>query len=344
MVEVAHTVPRVEGIGKDDIPAEILASAQPVILSGLVASWPLVQRAQSSDTAAMDYMKSFYNGRSTIVCKLPPEAQGRLFYDATCTRLEYASYIGRIDEVLDLISGGLADPNAPDFYIASNIVDTHFPKMRQDNDLTVPRALVGDFADPTTVSIWIGTATTASCHYDALDNIACCVAGRRRFTLFPPDQVENLYPGPLDPTPGGQAISLVNFNAPNFDRFPRFADALANGYVAELEPGDALYVPSMWWHHVEALAPFNLLVNYWWSDAPRFLTSGMNALYAAMLGIRDKPEHEREAWKHLFDYYIFGGSEAAASHIPDAARGFLQQLDDLSARKLRAALLNKLNR
>ena len=142
---MAKRVPRLDGINKDCIPPEILAGAQPVILSGLVGSWPLVGQAQCSDAAVMDYLKSFYNGRSTIVCKLPPEARGRLFYDATCTRLEYSSYIGRIDEVLDEIAAGLTDPQAPGFYIASNIVDTHLPGLRQDNDLCVPRAPEGSF-------------------------------------------------------------------------------------------------------------------------------------------------------------------------------------------------------
>jgi hypothetical protein len=86
------------------------------------------------------------------------------------------------------------------------------------------------------------------------------------------------------------------------------------------------------------------LVNYWWDDAPSFLTAGMNALYMAMLGIRDKSAHERNAWKHFFDYYIFNGAENSNNFIPPAARGFLAPLDRLNVRKLRALLLNKLNR
>jgi hypothetical protein len=36
--------------------------------------------------------------------------------------------------------------------------------------------------------------------------------------------------------------------------------------MVELEPGDALHIPSMWYHHVEGLEPFNMLVNYWWRE------------------------------------------------------------------------------
>jgi oxalate decarboxylase/phosphoglucose isomerase-like protein (cupin superfamily) len=49
------------------------------------------------------------------------------------------------------------------------------------------------------------------------------------------------------------------------NRFPRFQQALEAASVAGMEPGDAIFVPSMWWHHVESLASFNILVNYWWT-------------------------------------------------------------------------------
>ncbi len=332
-----------EGINPQSIPREIITLTEPVILKSLVGDWPMVHAGKISDHASADYLKSFYNGNQTIVCKIPAENNGRMFYNENCTRLDYESYRGRIDETLDLILQAAQQPGSPTYYIASNIIPTHLPGFSEQNSIVVPREPHAE-ALPDRVSVWIGGATTATCHFDALDNIACCVAGKRRFTLFAPDQVSNLYPGPLEPTPGGQVISLVDFKNPDFKQFPRFQQALENAQVAELEPGDALYIPSMWWHHVESLNSYNILVNYWWEDSPAFLTSGMNALYMAMLGIRDKPAHEREGWKHLFNHYIFDGAEKANAYIPPEGRGFLQPLDLLWVRKLRAMLLNKLNR
>ncbi|RYY76906.1 MAG: cupin-like domain-containing protein [Gammaproteobacteria bacterium] len=331
------------GIKPNEIPRELINYAEPVVFKQLVGNWPMVYAGQTSNQASVDYLKSFYNGNSTIVCKIPSENNGRMFYKENCTQLDYESFKGRIDETLDAILEGVNQPDSPAYYIASNIIDSHLPGFNDANNILIPRNMHDD-AVKERVSIWIGGATTATCHFDALDNIACCVAGKRRFTLFPPNQISNLYPGPLEPTPGGQVISLVDFKNPDFEKFPQFHKALSNAQLTELEPGDALYIPSMWWHHVESLAPYNVLVNYWWEDSPSYLTSGMNALYMAMLGIRDKSAHEREGWKHIFNHYIFEGAEKANSFIPLEAKGFLQALDKIGARKLRAFLINKLNR
>lgn len=331
------------GVDPFNIPAEVVSGSEPVILKQLVNNWSLVQAGRESNAKSVEYLKRFYNGTPTIVCKIPAENSGRMFYNEDCTELNYESFKGRIDETLDAILEGIGESDRPAYYIASNIIDTHLPGFRSENDLVFPRNKHPDAMDAR-VSIWIGGETTASCHFDALDNIACCAVGSRRFTIFPPEQIANLYPGPLDPTPGGQVLSLVDFKNPDFQKFPRFKDALLAAQVAELEAGDALFLPAMWWHHVEGLAPYNILVNYWWDDTPTFLTSGMNALYMAMLGIRDKSARERDAWKVFFDYYIFNGPEKSNHFIPPPARGFLATLDRLNVRKLRALLINKLNR
>ena len=169
-------------------------------------------------------------------------------------------------------------------------------------------------------------------------------AGRRRFTLIPPGQLPNLYIGPLELTPAGQQVSLVDLRDPDFERFPRAREALAQAQVAELDPGDAIYVPSMWWHHVEALAPFNILINHWWRDMPDYVGPPGDALLHAILNIRDLPQHERDAWRVFFDHYVFGARPDNVAHIPPDRRGVVGELNDDMARRLRQVLRNKLNR
>jgi hypothetical protein len=332
------TVTRVlEGIRPERLPLdELMVGGEPVVLKGLASQWGLVKAGRRSDGDAMDYLRSFYNGKTVGTSSGDPQIGGRLFYNEDFTELNFTPGRARLDDVLGEIQRHLHDERPPTFYIAATTIDACLPGFRQENDVSVG-------PDPL-VSIWIGNRTVASCHYDAPNNLACCVVGKRRFTMFPPAQIFNLYPGPLDPTPGGQAISLVDFANPDFERYPRFREALAAAQVAELEAGDAVFIPSMWWHHIEALSPFNTLVNYWWSSSPRFIPTPMYALYHAMWALRDRPEREKQAWKNVFDYYVFGAADRAGAHLPPQAQGILGPIDDNMARQIRAMLLNTLNR
>ena len=177
--------------------------------------------------------------------------------------------------------------------------------------------------------LWVGNRVTTPAHFDASHNLAVVVCGRRRFTLFPVEQVANLYIGPLDFAPTGAAITLARPDAPDFDAHPRLRDALANARVAELEPGDALYLPPLWWHQVESLEPLNALVNYWWVPAQlehRASAPALGALLHARLAFAALPAQERRDWRVLFDHYVFGDADPAA-HIPQARRGVLGELD-----------------
>jgi len=119
---------------------------------------------------------------------------------------------------------------------------------------------------------------------------------------------------------------------------------MAQARSAVLEPGDAIFMPSQWWHHVQGLEPFNVLVNYWWSSVPAYVPSPMQALYHALWTIRDRPEREKQAWREVFDYYVFGPADQAGAHLPPAARHVLGPVDEAMARQLRAMLMAKLNR
>jgi hypothetical protein len=177
--------------------------------------------------------------------------------------------------------------------------------------------------------LWLGNAFLTPAHIDELDNLACVVGGHRRFTLFPPEQVHNLYIGPLDVTPAGAPISLVSLKAPDFERFPRFRDALAAAQVADLEPGDALFIPAVWWHHVESFDVVNILVNYWWQQASCVQAervSPTKSLLHALLSMRHLPDAHRKAWAEMFAHFVFAPAAAAAGHLPESRQGVLGKL------------------
>jgi Cupin-like domain len=319
------------------LPAELLQSNQPVVLRGLVRHWPLVAAALQSNTQFCSYLRGFGANSKVGLWRGPPEINGRFFYNADFSGFNFQREMGGFSALLDELLARTHEANSPALYLGSTELDSAFPGLRKFNDLALPAP------DPL-VSLWLGNRGRVAAHFDLPDNIACVVAGRRRFTLFPPEQLGNLYVGPLDLTPAGQAISLVDVAQPDLVRFPRFAQALENAHTAELLPGDAVFIPSLWWHAVESLESINALVNFWWRQSPAFMDSPMNTLMLALLTLRDLPPAQRQAWKTLFEHYVFEVDAQTVAHIPPHAQGVLAAITPDRARQLRAVLLNRLNR
>jgi hypothetical protein len=333
----------IEGVRPDQIPFdELFQSNQPIILRGLVSDWGLVKAGNVSPETAMDVLQSHNSGNPVGVYVAPPESKARFFYNDDCSGFNYASQHRELSDIFSQIRDNQNNPNHPYLYMNSLTLDNCFPGLRDHNDLAFDHPL---FTHNKPLSkVWVGTESIAAAHYDVPSNLACCVLGKRRFTLFPPEQIHNLYPGPLEPTPGGQVITMVDLKNPDFERFPRVRQALDAAVVVDLEPGDAVYYPSMWWHQVEALSPFNIMINFWWLTAPAYMGNPMDIVTHAMLGLRDRPEAEKQAWREVFEYYVFGSPETPREHLPPSAQGALADLDDNMVRRLRALVKNKLNR
>jgi len=315
----------------------MLRATEPYVVRGLADAWPLVQAARRSSQEASAYLRGFYRDASVQAMLGHPDIRGRFFYNEDLTGFNYRSVRARLDGVLEELAVQAAQERPGAIYVGSTHIDATLPGLREHNDVD----LGGREA---LASIWIGNRTRIAAHYDAPDNVAVVAAGRRRFTLFPPGQLANLYVGPLDFNPAGQAISLVDFHDPDPARFPRFATALDHAQVAELEAGDAVFIPSMWWHHVEALESFNVLVNYWWRQSPDYMDTPTNTLMMALLSMRELPPEQRRHWQEIFRHYIFEPSEESLAHIPSGARYALAPLDEDGARMLRAQVLKRINR
>lgn len=235
-----------------------------------------------------------------------------------------------------LLEHGHKDP-APLLAIQSATIERCLPGLQFENTL----ALVPPQTKP---RIWIGGKATVAAHYDPSENIACCVAGKRRFTLLPPEQVTNLYVGPFELTPAGPVISMVNFSAPDYRQHPKFTMAEAAALTAELLPGDCIYIPYLWWHHVEALAPINALINYWWNATPETQSDPRAALLHAIMSLRNLPAPYRAAWHAQFEHYVFGQEDEAKAHIPEIRQGVLGKPDAGFFAQLRASLAKSLSR
>ncbi|ESQ85786.1 hypothetical protein AEAC466_01015 [Asticcacaulis sp. AC466] len=316
MAEAITSVEIRKNVDREVFLNDIKPKARPVIMKGLVADWPAVQKARLSDTALIDYIAGFYNGVPAPLFEGAPEINGRFAYNDDITGFNFKSSRAPLSDLLDWLKANLNAGNPPSKYAGSLSVSTYIPDFAKENSIAsfIPAAASIE-------SIWIGNRTCIAPHYDNPENIACVVGGARRFTLFPIEQMKNLYIGPPDMTPAGQIISLVDTRAPDLEKFPRYADAQKAAMVAELEPGDALYIPSLWWHGVESLSPLGVLVNYWWLDAPDYFAPPMHTLLHALLSLKDLPPHQRDAWKTVFDHLIFATDGDPLAHLPEAVRG-----------------------
>lgn len=319
-----------------DLDARLAGADQPFVIRGLAADWPLVKAGLQSGGEARAYLLRHRRERAFTFSLGQPGAGERLFYDDRM-EMNFRTLKGSLPEVFGAIDATEGQPGGPAIYLASIDMQHYFDGLHEANH--VPLGERKPLA-----SIWIGTPTRIAAHNDVPDNLAVCAAGRRRFTLFPPDQFANLYLGPIDHTPAGRTVSMVDLTRPDFEAFPRFREALATAQIAELEPGDALFVPSLWWHHVEALSPFNILVNYWWREVRPFLGMPQDALHHAMLAIRDLKPEAKAHWRALFDHYVFENGDEVTAHIPENARGVLAPLTAETAGSLRANILRSLSR
>jgi len=267
----------------------------------------------------------------------PASISGRFFYNDTLDGFNFESKRALLSDVLDRLCHG--NQSSPALYAGSVSLPIYLPGFSNANNV---RGLIT--VESVLESIWIGNRTCIAPHFDNTENLACVVGGRRRFTMFPPDQISNLYVGPLDLTPAGQPISLVDVRNPDLARFPRFAEALEMAEVAELSPGDAVYIPALWWHNVEALEHFNVLVNYWWRDVPDYFESPSMSLLHCLLTVKSLPPEQRRNWKAVFDYLIFQSEGPALDHLPPQVQGLFGDLTQARADRVRSILLKNLSR
>lgn len=241
--------------------ADIVPSGRPAVLRGLARDWPLVIAAREDPHKAMAMLERSASAALTDVLRADPAEEGRFHYTSDGLSLNFVRGQGNVAGLL----AGLREQESSyePFALAAQglVAESYFPGFARAH----PMPLLPRSAGP---RLWIGNAAKVATHNDPVENLAIVAAGRRRFTLFPPAAEADLYMGPDEPRPAGARVSMVHVTAPDLDRYPRFASALEVAEEAELAPGDAIFIPRDWFHHVEAVERFNVLVNYWW-DAGR---------------------------------------------------------------------------
>ena len=314
---------------------EIVPLNQPAVLRSIVADWPMVKAAGMSSNRAVAYLKSFDQQIPMYTIVGEPQIAGRFFYSDDLRGVNFQRTQASLTTVLDQLLA-LANKNeCHSIAIQAASVREALPRFEQENKLL----LLNDAIAPT---MWLGNQAVVAPHYDVHDNIACVVLGKRKFTLFPPEQIANLYMGPTLDAPGGVPISMVDLKAPDFERYPNFRTALSAAQEAVLEPGDAIFIPSPWWHAVESLDPINVLINYWWGGLQQDSLSPNHSLLHSMLTIAKLSPVQRESWRHFFNYFVFHTSGDPAEHLPAGLNDIVTELSPEQRKAVYNFLIEKL--
>ena len=340
MAEAAHL--RVDTGNVDSLPtigsraiaspadfAAIIAAGEPVILTGLFDTWPALAAGMHAPATLNGYLKQFDRGVPVPVMEAPARHHGQFTYGPDLREFTFTKRQAPLAATLDRIEGLIDQDDTPIVAIQMFELASAMPGFVAHNAMPVlpgigPR-------------LWLGGAVHTRTHNDRDHNLACVIAGRRRFILFPPDQVANLYIGPFDTPP---PLSLVDPEAPDLVRFPRYRSAMAAARAAFLEPGDALFIPRYWWHHVTSRDRYNAMVNYWWGDPGA--DDPNDAFLSALLAFKDLPSHERDYWRAMITAYVFPDSGEMLSHIPTPLQGPLGAMTPARRAALRQQLKSAL--
>jgi hypothetical protein len=319
----------------DSFIREVAEHCRPVIFRGLVEAWPATRAARESPVRFKDYLAQFAMSGEAEVYAGDRNIAGKYYYSDDLKGFNFERQRMRFSDAVEQIVSAADAPGAPTLYLGSLPVDDCMPGFSAQNALTMLKPGIAP-------RIWLGHASRVSAHYDTMDNIACVVAGQRRFTLFAPQTIPQLYVGPIDHTMAGQPVSLAASAAPDDPRYPRFREVRDQAIVAELEPGDAIYIPKLWWHQVEATSPFNALINYWWDAFSAGPDAPSTSLLLSMITIAERPIAEREAWKAFFDHYVFRTHGHPLAHLPPDQHGVLGPLKPTNYGRLRARVMQLL--
>ena len=324
-----------ENVDFDCFHNEIVPLNQPAIIKSLVSSWPSVVAAKQSAEAAVEYLKNFDNDAVISALVGDPSIKGRFFYTDDLTDLNFKRAQITLSIGLERL---LAIKDSPDPHaIALQAIQLNqvLPEFKARN----PQPLLEQTIEPT---MWVGNRATVAPHYDIHNNLACVMAGSRKFTLFPPEQINNLYPGPVLNAPGGVPVSMLDVNSPDLERYPNYRQAAQVGQQATLEPGDGIFIPALWWHGVESLHSLNILVNYWWGGDTKTHISPNDSLLHSMLSIANLDPHKRRAWQHFFNYYVFKTMDDPKQHLAPDLKDIVADLTPEQEAELREFLIKQL--
>jgi LPS sulfotransferase NodH len=225
------TIERCAAPTRDVFRDRYYASNRPVILTGLMSGWPAITRWTP------EYLKSAAGDQAVEVMTGRDGDPGyELNGHAHRREMRFADYV-------DLVHSGRV---TNDYYLVANNGFFGRPGTQSlAGDCPAFPPYLQPAPDGQHRFFWYGPGGTVTpLHRDTCNIMIAQVAGRKRYRLIPAAQSRCVYN-----TAG--VFSDVDAADPDLAKYPDFRDATITEFV--LQPGEVLFMPVGWWHHVEAL-------------------------------------------------------------------------------------------
>jgi len=225
-------VERRSRVSSDEFFDRYYAASIPLVLTDALESWPLATQwspAQWKDRFG-DVLVEVTTGREADPSYEPN-------FKAHCTTV-------RLGEFCDQV---LAAGTTNDIYLIAHNRLSKRPELEPLLDeLRAPHDYLDERRDSDSISLWFGPAGTVTpLHHDTANVLFCQAFGRKKITLFPTIELfltHDTHHGVHSP---------IDLEHPDHDAFPQLEDAMRK--EVELAPGEGLFIPLGWWHHVRAL-------------------------------------------------------------------------------------------
>ncbi|MBT8295914.1 MAG: cupin-like domain-containing protein [Gramella sp.] len=224
-----QNIPRRKNLSKEDFLREYFIPEKPVVLEDLTEHWPAYKKwsFEYFREQAGDVVVPLYDGKP---------AKGRQNSHGSAMKNAFKEYI-------DILQKGPSDLRMFFFNLLQNcpglVEDFQYPDLGVKFFKKLPVLFVG------------GEGAKVVMHYDMdlANNFHFNFAGSKRVILYPPDQSGLVYKVPYSIV----SMEIIDMDDPDFDRYPALAKA--KGFETRLNHGDALYIPSHWWHFIKYETP-----------------------------------------------------------------------------------------
>ncbi len=222
-------IPRVKALNKETFLKEYFDPQQPVVMENLTENWAARENwnFEYFREKAGDIVVPLYDGTP---------AKGRESSHKPAKRIKMSEYI-------DILKSGPSDLRMFFFNLLQNC-----PQLL--NDFSYPDLGVKFFKKLPVLFVG-GEGAKVLMHYDMdlANNFHFNFAGTKKVILYPPSETKYLYKVPFSIV----SMEVIDMDDPDLEKFPALASA--KGYEIELKHGDALFIPSKWWHFIKYETP-----------------------------------------------------------------------------------------